>query len=66
MVMPCSLGCTVVLDLAEHDMDCGKVEIEHPTQPECGIVGGLLLVIVMPDAKVIRNIEQVAVIGRGK
>lgn len=65
-MMTCSLCGAVTLYLAKHDMDGGEVEVEHPTQPECGIVAGLLLINVMPSAEVVCNVEQVAVICRGK
>ena len=51
-----------MLNFSKNDMNSGEIEIEHPAQPERSVVGSLLLVIVMSNAEVVRDVEQVLVI----
>jgi hypothetical protein len=40
----------------------GKVEIEHPTGPDVWVVVIPLSIIVVPESKVVRNVEEISFI----
>ncbi len=50
--------------LAYYNVNSCEVKIKHPTQPNSGIVSGLLFVVVVANAKIIRNIKQIFLIRR--
>ena len=41
-------------------MNCRQEHVEHPTLPKCSVIVSLLIGIVMPDTKVIGNIEKLS------
>jgi hypothetical protein len=40
-------------------MNRGQVEIEHPAQPEVPIIVRLLLLVVVPDFKIVGDVEEI-------
>lgn len=47
---------------ADNGMDCGKVEVKDPAKPDGLIVVRFLKLIVVPDAEVVSDIEEICFI----
>ncbi len=53
----------VVLDLSQQHMNRREINIEHPTQPEVGVIPRLLFVVVVSDPEIIGDIEQITFVS---